>query len=99
MSIAFIVETDGDIDTDVKRALEYGVFVVSITGVSFLYLLCSLTVDTDRAFAVELILNFVIEVVLNIGIGVFEITLIDLIIDSPLDSDAMLAEAFAADAD
>lgn len=48
----FIMETDGDIDTDVKGIFEFGVFVVSITGVSFLYLLCCLTVDKIKASSV-----------------------------------------------
>ena len=95
----FIMETDGDIDTEVKGVFEYGVFVVSITGVSFLYLLCCLTVDKIKAFSVELILTFVAEVVLSIVIDVVGTTLIDLIRGFPLDSDVMFPKAFAVDAD
>ena len=49
---------------------EYRVFVVSVTGVSVLYLLCDLTVDKYGLFKVDVILAFFVEIVPSIVIGV-----------------------------
>ena len=83
-----IVDVDEVIVTDVNGPFtvdESRDFVVSIPGVSVLYLLCGLAIDENKAFSVDVIWIVLVDTVPGIVIGVVEVSGFDSVGSNTVD--------------